>query len=40
MTESLVLVVVKAQMEFSSTAGFQRREGESEIVLRFRETPR
>lgn len=39
-TESLVMVVVKAQMEFTTVAGFQRREGESEIVLRFRETPR
>jgi hypothetical protein len=38
--ESLVMVVVKAQMEFTSVAGFQRREGESEIVLRFRETLR
>ena len=38
--ESLVMVVVRAQMEFTTTAGFQRREGESEIVLRFRETPR
>jgi hypothetical protein len=36
--ESVVMVVVKAQMEFTTTAGFQRREGESEIVLRFRET--
>jgi hypothetical protein len=35
--ESLVMVVVKAQMEFTTAAGFQRREGESEIVLRFRE---
>lgn len=38
--ESLVMVVVRAQMEFTTTAGFQRREGESELVLRFRETPR
>ena len=38
--ESLVMVVVKAQMEFTSVAGFQRREGESEIVLRFREASR
>ena len=38
--ESLVLVVVRAQMEFSSAQGFQRREGESELVLRFRESPR
>jgi hypothetical protein len=38
--ESLVLVVVRAQMEFTSTQGFQRREGESELVLRFRESPR
>lgn len=35
--ESLVLVVVRAQMEFSNAQGFQRREGESELVLRFRE---
>lgn len=39
-TESLVMVVVRAQMEFTSPQGFQRREGESELVLRFRETPR
>lgn len=38
--ESLVLVVARAQMEFTTSAGFQRREGESELVLRFRETPR
>lgn len=38
--ECLVMVVVRAQMEFTTTAGFQRREGESEIVLRFRETPK
>ena len=38
--ESLVLVVVRAQMEFTSAQGFQRREGESELVLRFRESPR
>lgn len=38
--ESLVMVVVRAQMEFTTAAGFQRREGESEIVLRFREAPR
>jgi hypothetical protein len=37
--ESRVLVVVRAQMEFTSTQGFQRREGESELVLRFREKP-
>lgn len=36
-TESLVLVVVRAQMEFNNAQGFQRREGEQEIVLRFRE---
>lgn len=36
-TESLVLVVVRAQMEFNSAQGFQRRDGEQEIVLRFRE---
>jgi len=36
-TESLVMVVVRAQMEFTSAAGFQRREGESELILRFRE---
>lgn len=36
-TESLVMVVVRAQMEFTTTAGFQRREGESELILRFRE---
>ena len=36
-TESLVLVVVRAQMEFTSVAGFQRREGEQELLLRFRE---
>ncbi|MEO8143049.1 MAG: hypothetical protein ABI654_02440 [Betaproteobacteria bacterium] len=36
-TESLVMVVVKAQMEFTSVAGFQRREGESELILRFRQ---
>lgn len=35
--ESLVMVVVRAQMEFTTTAGFQRREGESELILRFRE---
>jgi hypothetical protein len=35
--ESQVLVVVRAQMEFTSPQGFQRREGESELVLRFRE---
>lgn len=35
--ESLVLVVARAQMEFNSLQGFQRREGESELVLRFRE---
>jgi len=35
--ESLVLVVARAQMEFTNTQGFQRREGESELVLRFRE---
>jgi len=34
--DSLVLVVVRAQMEYTSTRGFQRREGESELVLRFR----
>ena len=39
-TESLVMVVVRAQMEFTTAAGFQRREGESEIVLRFREAKR
>jgi hypothetical protein len=39
-SESLVMVVVKAQMEFTTTQDFQRREGESEIVLRFREKPR
>ena len=38
--DSLVLVVVRAQMEFTTAAGFQRREGESELVLRFREAPR
>jgi hypothetical protein len=38
--ESLVMVVAKAQMEFTTAQGFQRREGESELVLRFRETPR
>jgi hypothetical protein len=38
--ESLVLVVVRAQMEFTNAQGFQRREGESELVLRFRESPR
>jgi hypothetical protein len=38
--ESLVMVVVRAQMEFSTAQGFQRREGESELVLRFRESPR
>lgn len=36
-TESLVMVVVRAQMEFTTTAGFQRREGESELILRFRQ---
>ncbi len=36
-SESLVLVVVRAQMEFNNAQGFQRREGEQEIVLRFRE---
>jgi hypothetical protein len=35
--DSLVLVVVRAQMEFTTAAGFQRREGESELLLRFRE---
>jgi len=35
--ESLVMVVVRAQMEFTTAAGFQRREGESELVLRFRQ---
>jgi hypothetical protein len=39
-TESLVMVVVRAQMEFNSTAGFQRREGEVELILRFREALR
>jgi len=39
-SESLVLVVAKAQLEFTTAAGFQRREGESELVLRFREAPR
>jgi hypothetical protein len=34
--DSLVMVVVRAQMEFTSTRGFERREGESELVLRFR----
>ncbi|MEW6689848.1 MAG: hypothetical protein AB1452_12235, partial [Pseudomonadota bacterium] len=38
--ESLVLVVARAQMEFTNAQGFQRREGESELVLRFREAPR
>jgi hypothetical protein len=36
-SESLVLVVVRAQMEFTNAQGFQRREGEQELVLRFRE---
>lgn len=40
LVESLVMVVVKAQMEFATARGFQRREGESELVLRFREKPR
>jgi hypothetical protein len=35
--ESLVLVVARAQIEFTSLQGFQRREGEQELVLRFRE---
>jgi hypothetical protein len=35
--ESLVLVVARAQMEFTNPQGFQRREGEQELVLRFRE---
>ncbi len=35
--ESLVMVVVRAQMEFTTAAGFQRREGESELILRFRD---
>jgi hypothetical protein len=38
--ESLVMVVVRAQMEFTTAQGFQRREGESELVLRFREASR
>ncbi len=38
--ESLVMVVVRAQIEFTTVAGFQRREGESELVLRFREAQR
>jgi len=38
-TESLVLVVVRGQMEFVNAQGFQRREGEVELVLRFREKP-
>lgn len=38
--DSLVMVVVRAQMEFTTAAGFQRREGEVELILRFRETPR
>jgi len=36
-TESLVMVVVRAQMEFTNAQGFQRREGEQELLLRFRE---
>jgi hypothetical protein len=36
-TETLVMVVVRAQMEFTNAQGFQRREGEQELVLRFRE---
>jgi hypothetical protein len=36
--ESLVLVVARAQMEFTNLQGFQRREGEQELVLRFRES--
>jgi len=38
-SESQVLVVVRAQMEFTNAQGFQRREGESELLLQFRETP-
>lgn len=38
--ESLVMVVVRAQMEFTNAQGFQRREGEQELVLRFREVAR
>lgn len=38
--DSLVLVVVRAQMEFTNAQGFQRREGESELLLRFREAAR
>jgi hypothetical protein len=37
--ESRVLVVVRAQLEFTNAQGFQRREGESELVLRLREKP-
>jgi hypothetical protein len=33
-----VLVVARAQMEFTNPQGFQRREGEQELVLRFRES--